>query len=358
MFNRMIVAAAMLVLWGAATAHGQEDLSSPTDRPQRRVDLKIYLENDSPGFKPNDSTDRQYTNGDGLSISFQPKPAWALGLTAGQLMFTPDNIHARNLQNDDRPYAGYLYGGLFLQHQSASADVPSLDHLQLDLGMVGPSSLAEDAQKTTHDLTDADEPRGWDNQLRDEFTAQLTLRKSWRFDLVKPWPPEGVLFELTPDAPPPTNFGVQVIPEVGLAAGNVFRHLEGQAVLRAGWNLPDDFGPGRLTHLGSFAGQVQRSGRLPGAGAGGAWSFYGFGRVGGKLVEHNLLIEGNTWRDSHHVDVEPWVGELELGLVLAYHWKSWSAEVGYSQTFLTQEFGGQDGNHAYGAWTAALTGWF
>jgi lipid A 3-O-deacylase len=322
--------------------------------------VSIYWENDGERFKPNNPSDRYYTSGVGVSMAvtgealasledklpfheaFGKPASLAAGLTVGQLIFTPEDIQTPLPQPDDRPYAGYLYAGLFVQRQGVAGQwagdaVATLDHFQLDVGVVGPSSLGEDAQIWIHKRINEPEPRGWSNQLRDEPALQLTIRKKWRFDVDRLW--------RQADA---SSFGVQAIPEIGGTLGNVHRHIEAGTVLRAGWNLPDDFGPSRLNNLGSATGGNPFQG----------WSFYGFARVGGRIVEHNLFLEGNTWRDSLSVEAKPFVGELQLGAVLAYHWQNWALAGGYSQTFSTKEFDGQDGTHAWGAYTISLTTWF
>ncbi len=360
-------------LWAmAATAVAQEPEVAAVDlvpEPAPAIEpgpsltfrgLAAYWENDGERFKPNNPTDRHYTNGVGVSLalagpaiqglhdklpfheSFGQPVSVAAGLTVGQLMFTPEDIETSAPLPDDRPYAGYLYAGAFVQRQGvtgtfAGRDVGTLDHFQLDVGVVGPSSLAEDAQIWIHEHTSDPEPRGWGNQLDDEPTLQLTIRKKWRFDLDALWERDGQ----------PSAWGVQAIPEIGGTLGNVHRHLEAGATFRAGWNLPDDFGPGRLTNLGSVTGDNVRG-----------WSVYGFVRTSGRIVEHNLFLEGNTWRDSLSVDAKPLVGELQLGAVLAYHWQNWAFTFGYSQTFQTEEFDGQDGTDAWAAYTWTFTCWF
>lgn len=328
--------------------------------------LTLYWENDGQLFKWNNPTDRYYTNGVGLSVAFtadwvealarhmpfaeQFGPAQtAAGLVMAQQIFTPQDINSPATPPDDRPYVGHLWGGAFWQRQGeAGHGVATLDHFQLDLGIVGPSSLAEDAQTWIHERFEIDVPRGWDDQLRDEPTLQLTLRKKWRADLLGAGstttlqaPDEGFLLG-------PGTVGVQLLPELGATLGNAYRWVEGGATLRVGWNLPDDFGPGRLTNVASATGRGARRGL----------SLYGFVRLTGRAVEHDLTVEGNTWRDGVERQAEPLVGEFEWGAVLAYAWRSWSVAAGYSQTFQTRTFDTQQGSDAWGAYTLTITGWF
>lgn len=317
--------------------------------------FRIHWENDGSLLKRNNVTDRHYTSGAGLSLAYQPDwarelaprvpfaedfgPAdYAAGFVVGQLIFTPENLVASPVLNDDRPYAGYLFAGAFWQRANAA----TLDHIQLDLGIVGPSSLAKDVQEFIHRNITGDDPNGWKNQLEDEPTAQLHLRKKWRFNL-------NPNSDISAGPVPTDGFAAQLIPAAELALGTVYRHVEGGAVFRAGINLPDDFGPVRLDDLAdgvTFA--TTRRG----------FGMYGFVRATARAVEHNLFLEGNTWKDSHGVEEEPLVGELEAGVAMHYRRGHWTYGLVYSQVHTTEEFKTQEGSDGYGTLTVSLTGSF
>jgi len=296
----------------------------------------VYWENDGTILKRNHRTDRHYTNG--AAVTFANQPDWvkgfadiatfgesfdrtAAGYIFGQLIFTPENITAKRLLRKDRPYAGYLFGGVYVQR----ANDHTFDQAQLDIGVVGPSSRAEQAQKTVHRALELDRPNGWDNQLGDEVTAQVFLRRKWRLDM-------------DPVQWADAQYAQQVIPQVELAVGSVYRHVSAGATWRVGHNLPDDFGPGRLADVGSATGGPSKG---PGV--------YLFGRAAGRVVEHNLFLEGNTFRDSHGVVANTLVGELQAGIAVSYPYHGWKLRANYSQTFITRQFEGQDGPDAFGA---------
>ena len=307
-----------------------------------------YAENDSNWAKPNNDSDEHYTNGLVLTLSSQPEFArdWAhalplgpspdtrvsaaAGLLFGHLMFTSQNIEDPTPSMDDRPYAGYLFGGAYWQRawqELGNPRVATFDHIQLELGVIGPSSLAADVQESVHESFAGIEPEGWDTQLEDEFAIQAYLRRKWRFDLDEPG-----------------GWDVQVIPGIGAAVGLVHRHLEAGATLRGGWNLPDDFGPGRLADFKAATGD------RPGNG----WGFYVYGRAAGRAVEHNVFLEGSNYHDSPGVEPEPLVGEVEAGVRIAWHGDCWGLEFGYGQTFQTREFKTERGTDSRGAYTASL----
>ena len=120
--------------------------------------------------------------------------------------------------------------------------------------------------------------------------------------------------------------------------GSLYRHVSAGATWRVGVNLPDDFGPGRLADFGAATGGL-------GHDAGG----YGFVRLAGRLVEHNLFLEGNSYRESPGVEAEPWVGEVQVGVAAYYRYAGWQFQANYSQTFVSEQFDGQKGSDSYGA---------
>lgn len=307
--------------------------------------LSLHWENDGTVLKPDGDTDRYYTNGAGFTLALRNQFAvdatnWipfgdsfdrqrrAVGFTAGQLIFTPENISIDPPDPTDRPYAGYLYAGFFFQR----ANDYTLDHLELNIGIIGNSALAESVQVGIHDLSGAPDPLGWDNQLENELAIQLFLRKTWRCDLG-----EAKLNDI-----PAIEF--QLLPEAEIAIGTVYRHAKVSAMLRAGFHLPDDFGPDQLLHIGSFTSIDPPS----------PWSGYVFAKVAGKALEHNLFLEGNTYKNSAGVDEEPLVGEAQLGIALHFQCGGFSFDVTYSQIFLTKEFDHQNGHHGYGTLSAAM----
>src|SRR3546814_4753759 len=66
----------------------------------------------------------------------------------GQEIFTPERIEERELIEDDRPYAGWTYAGIGLVSENGD----QLDNLELNVGVVGPWSLADKTQIEYHKL--------------------------------------------------------------------------------------------------------------------------------------------------------------------------------------------------------------
>ena len=291
--------------------------------------ISLYLENDSRTLKPNHKTDRHYTHGTKFVYLTQPNWQWledfsqwhftnadqpvdtAVGFFLGQNIYTPDHVdEPEKRSDDDMVYAGWLYTGMFAQR----ATDRRLDHLELNVGVIGPSSKAERVQKSIHNFLDSDEPIGWDDQLSDELAVDLTFMRKQR--LQDGW------FKPTES----TDF----IAEYGFTAGSVHRHLQAGMTVRYGFNLDNTFGPARLALPSGIStlrkDETTRSGYL-------------FARVTGKAIEHNRFLTG--------LDTEPLVGEFQVGAVYQYK----KLEIGYSQTFFTQEFEEQSGKDSFGALT-------
>lgn len=311
--------------------------------------LTIYSENDSPYYKPNNSTDENLTNAIGLSYHYRPEWAeelapyiplagsfasaeYGAGFVAGHLMFTPEDITIARPQPNDHPWASFLFAGLFWQRASKNRRVQ--DHVQLNVGLVGPSSGGEQLQREVHGILDGKMPRGWDNQLPNEVTGNLHVRRTWR------------LFpgNLSPIS---SNLEYELLPKVGGSLGTVLREVRAGMEGRFGWELPDNFGTGRLREVEDVTGGYQRG-----------FSTYAFGRVTGRAVQHDIFLDGTEFSDSPSVDRIPWVGELQLGVKLAYRASSWQFDLGYGQTFMTRKFEEQDDGHALGMWTLSFAAGF
>ena len=309
--------------------------------------LNAYFENDL--F---DETDQNYTNGIRLSwispdtTSYQNDPAFPswlraanrrlrllhsndpatehnLVVTLGQLMFTPDNTQATAPVPEQRPYAGYLYGGVAYHTRSDHR----LDVMELDLGIVGPSARAHEAQNFVHHLRGFDTYNGWDNQLRDEPAAQLLYEQKRR--LLR--------------AQRQGGFGHDFIAHAGVSLGNVATHLNAGGEYRIGWDLPDDFGTSAVRAGGDNSAPGRHGSRRSNGLR--VLGLHAFLSLDARLVARDIFLDGNTFRDSLSVDKKPVVADLATGIsFLAGRWK-----VSYAQVLRTREFDRQPHPHHYGS---------
>ena len=297
---------------------------------QAKDAFQFYLENDSRMLKPNHNTDRHYTNGLKLVYLTQPDWQWledfsqwhfgeegqdvetAVGFFLGQNIYTPDHVSKPWERNPkDQVFAGWLYTGLFAQR--ATDDM--MDHLELNVGVIGPSSKAEQAQKCIHEMLDSDKPIGWSGQLADELAVDLTFMRQQR--IMKGW--------LAPTE------STDCIAEYGITVGSVNDYLQAGVTFRYGQNLGKTFVPGRLELPSGVSALREKSDR----------SAYLFTRFAGRAVAYNRFLTG--------LDAEPFVGQLQVGAVYQHN----QLEIGYSQTFYTQEFEEQSGVDSIGALTVS-----
>ncbi|NVK40036.1 MAG: lipid A deacylase LpxR family protein [Oceanospirillaceae bacterium] len=308
----------------------------------------FYLENDL--FS---ETDRHYTNGIRFSAVspdidnylYDPRlPRWVrrvndwfeplypvpesrtdevhrnIVLTAGQLIFTPEDIDRTTLDPDDRPYAAWLYGGVGYHAKTRE----KLNSVELNFGVVGPAALGQEAQDFIHELRGFDKFQGWDHQLKNEPGLQLVYEHKRRIR----------------ELPPGTGWGADLIWHDGGSLGNVATYLNAGAELRAGWRLPDDFGTSALRPGGDNSAPGRGDPRMHGG-----LGIHGFLSLDGRWVLRNIFLDGNTWRDSHSVDKEPLVGEAAYGISAVY--KRW--KVSFAQVHRSREFEGQPKSNSYGS---------
>lgn len=250
----------------------------------------------------------------------KPDDRRALSILIGQSIYTPEDLDRRDLILDDRPYAGYTYLGLAV-HRTAPK---IMDTIELDIGIVGPHSYAEDVQEQLHKWIDSEEPKGWDNQLEDEFALELIYERKWRLAASK--------FG--------RGFGYDLIPHLGARVGNVYVYANTGAELRFGWNPPGDFGtcpirPG----CESNAARDMEPGRSRTSG------IHAYLSIDGRAVLRDIFLDGNTCKKSHSVDKRYFVADIGAGIgISAKRFK-----VTYGVVYRTKEFKTQNSNgHFFG----------
>jgi len=290
------------------------------------------------------NSDRHYTNGVNLSWLSSPDevPAFAreaaswvpfllapdgkrrVGYNVGQSIFTPSDIKIREPQPNDRPWAGYLYAGMALLSETPTR----LDTFEIDIGVVGPASFAEQTQKAVHQLIGSPEPQGWNNQLKNEPTIALIWERKWR---------EEVLRFSDPDS----HFGVDVTPMIGAALGNVYTYATTGLALRIGEDLPSDYGPPRVRPSlpGSEFFDLQDK-----------FGWYFFASAEGRAVAHNIFLDGNTFEDSASVDKLPFVADFQVGFAFMIN----QARITIAQVYRTREFRTQNDPDRFGAVSLSL----
>jgi lipid A 3-O-deacylase len=129
--------------------------------------------------------------------------------------------------------------------------------------------------------------------------------------------------------------GTEFAAHAGGTLGNAISEIETGAFFRLGQRMPLDFGPPRISNSASGSGFFQATAE---------WGWYLF--IGSELryVARNLMLDGNTFRDSPSVEREPWVGEVSVGAV----WYRRATRITYTHVWRTREFKTQDGTGTFG----------
>jgi hypothetical protein len=231
-------------------------------------------------------------------------------------MFTPDDLTSTDIDVQDRPYAGFL---------AFELGAHSLGRIRatyngVSVGIVGPLSLAEHAQKLIHLSGRPDWPEGWHHQLKNELAVQLYSENKWKQSLTGR----------------KRGLGMDLIPHIGGGLGNVYTYAHAGLQLRLGLNLPDDFGAPLLRPGGSSGSGSPE--RVPDRGGREFDSLFLFAISDAQFIIRNIFLDGNTFRESHAVEKETFVGYLHVGIgakVSIFHFTLGC--VAWSKLFKTQE---------------------
>jgi hypothetical protein len=248
------------------------------------------------------------------------KPA---GIVFGQNIYTPSDITLETPPKRDRPYAGWLYTGVVFASQKrplASRVGDDQRTLEIDVGVTGPPSLAETVQTQWHDYINVPPPQGWDHQIHTEPGLVATYERRNRVAAC--------------DGPYASQW--DLLPGYAVAAGNIDTHASATAMARVGWNLPRDFGVNTIATTAMETCDPDNCARP---------SIYFFGGAEGRGVARNIFLDGNTFRDSEHVDKRPFVGEFRVGVAIQYK----QLRISYAWVTRSEEFNGQAGWMRYGS---------
>lgn len=262
----------------------------------------------------------------------------------GQAMYTPDDQTRTDLIRDDRPYAGLLYLGLAWNHRlrPQNAGYEMLDTRELTLGVIGPWSLAEQSQEMVHKLRGIERFRGWDHQLHNEPAFQLARERKF-----KPYA----------DGAVQPGWGSDVIGSYALRLGNIETAASTGIELRAGWNIPNDFGsypirPGGENRPPSAAAGLRTTQpRAAGAPRPGTHAFI---NLEAKAVAWDFSLDGNLFRTSHHVSRRPLVAQAAIGISSQWFVAGHGIRLAVMRVWRTREFEEQIGHHAFGSVALSL----
>ena len=250
-------------------------------------------------------------------------------LSVGQSIFTPQDTSRRDLVRNDRPYAGWLYFGVAFHSKKPSR----LDTLEVQLGVVGPLSFAEESQTLVHEIRNFTKPKGWGHQLENEPGLNFIYERKWR---------NAVLGS-------DRGLGIDVVSHVGGALGNVFTYGNAGFELRTGWNLPKDFGTSPIRPGGDTNDPIHK--RDPRRSGDASFGFHLFAYVDGRAVARDIFLDGNTVSNSHSVDKRHLVADFAAGAAIIYD----RFKLSFAKVIRTREFDDQPSNHRFGSITLSYT---
>lgn len=267
-----------------------------------------------------------------------PAQAQNVVVKIGQSMYTPADPDRTDLIVGDRPYAGLLYAGLSWNRRrhDPKSDIEKLDTREITLGVIGPPSLAHEAQDLIHDLRGFDKFIGWQNQLRNEPAVQLAREQKYR--------------DYRGSATIIPGFAADTIRAFGLRLGNIETSASAGIEGRIGWNLPNDFGSypirpaaeNRPPAPASLSAQTDRFAAVrPGA--------HLFAALETKIVAHDFSLDGNLLRESHSVTRRPFVLQAALGFSVQRPIAGHGVRLAVMRVYRSREFEEQRGRHSFGS---------
>ncbi|WP_022941316.1 lipid A deacylase LpxR family protein [Psychromonas hadalis] len=204
-------------------------------------------------------------------ITFANNKQYAIGYSLGQALQTAIDIEVETLVEEDAPYVGLLAW----QVKLLAYDQFMNDEVGLILGAVGPVAGGEFVQSFVHGLTGAKQPQGWDQQINNEFVFRVQARRTWRLY-------ETHLF----------NAEFDFLTGVDGGLGNLRSDVAAGIGFRVGQKLRDNF-------ISSTVFPVQKFNGLNYT----LHGWYLFFNVSTVYVLNDIFINGNTFHDSHSVEL-------------------------------------------------------
>ena len=187
-------------------------------------------------------SDDDYTNGLRVSADFSKAlwwKRWGLGhkncsdetdsstpclrttLMFGQNFYTPHDITVKRVQERERPYAAWLYGGF----AGRVATEKRLTSVELQIGTTGKPALGKQVQTWFHRLVDSPIPKGWRNQVK-PVPGLVGIVASWddKFAHEKTTAGRHLVY-------------ADAIPYYRVTVGNVFTNVAVGTTVRYGYNV-------------------------------------------------------------------------------------------------------------------------
>ncbi len=272
----------ILAMLGSSLVTAQE---SPLSQPKSQA-LRLLLDNDS-SF----GNDNNYTNGSRIDYmrEWEEDQYWTLSFS--QEMYTP-YTNGPVPPPGEHPYAGLLALGVGFVTAGEILGIST----ELQIGVTGQPSLAEDTQRIVHDLGGFMQWEGWDSQVPSELTLQLSSRQElniapWGWQSASGWGSDSMLY-----------FKEEL--------GNVRISMTAGYIYRLGYNLPPT-----QRQAGCHRAQYAMSSLLSPDYNPQTWSLYLLAGIQGSYVAHDFSLDGGFFHDFDSTAKRvPWQLELQIGV--------------------------------------------
>lgn len=281
-------------------------------------------------------TDKHYTNGVRFSYLHEEnsEPVWLRQLAErwtglregeshrfeyalGQHIYTPEDTESTEFIADDRPYAGWLYTSLGL----AISRKKAFDQFEINVGVIGPLSFAEQTQNTIHRWTSSGVAQGWDHQISNEPTLQLSFQRNW-------WVFRNEEF---------AGLRWDVIPHAGFTVGNAVDAGNVGITLAMGSGSIGSYGLPRIGFPKPGCGYFR---------AGKGWSWKIYTTAEGGFIGHNIFLDDSLFRNSDFsLGRDKWGEEIHAGFVVTIR----RFKLSYTHIWRSKEFKSQSKGETYGA---------
>ncbi|HNX04725.1 MAG TPA: lipid A deacylase LpxR family protein [Opitutales bacterium] len=253
-----------------------------------------------------------------------------VAINFGQNMYAPVDITTPDPDPMDRPYCGWLYVGFAFHNKT----VRWMSIIELNIGVTGAWSMADQTQTFVHHVKGCDIPRGWAHQVGNEVVVNLVGERRVRF------------WRLGDEE----GMAADSIAHIGGSLGTLYTYASTGFTVRCGWNLPTDFGSSPIRIAGDVnAPAASDDPRLRDSGR---WGIHFFGDIDGRAVLRDGTLDGNLFGDSPSVGKKPFVMDASFGVSLVRG--SW--KFSYAQVARSKEFNGQADNwHVFGSISLSYT---
>ena len=231
----------------------------------------------------------------------------------GQALQTAIDITVEDLVEEDAPYVGLLAWEVNL----LAYDELISDEVGLIVGAVGPITGGESVQKFVHEIINANEPLGWDNQIANEPVFRIQARRTWRVYETELW-----------------NGEFDLLTGLDGGLGNFRSDIATGVGIRFGQRLSENFSSATVFPIQKFNG-INNS----------PYGWYLFLNASVSYVANDIFINGSTFHDSHSVDLIHPQATISAGVMANIY----NFSILYTLLYSTDEYEGQAEHSRYGS---------